>query len=579
VRSLPLTDPGDPVGFDVSSPLRFIRWIARRQRSTLAGGIAFGVIWMLCQAVVPFEVGRAIDRGISDHSTAQLLCWSGALLATGLIQAGASVMRHRFAITNWMIATFRIEQLLTRKVVALGGTLTRRVDLGDVLSSATTDANYIGSSLDVIARLVGAMTAFVAVSVIMLLTSVELGLVVLIGVPLLSLAIAPLIRPLHHRQTALRASVSLLTSFGADTVAGLRVLRGVGGETEFVARYRIRSQDVRRGGVAVAAVESILDAAQVLLPGFFVVALTWLGARQALEHRLSVGQLVSFYGYAAFLLSPMKIATEAGNRFTRAAVGARRVLKVLVLQPELADPEQPAELPDSAELVDPISGFRLLPNEFMAVASLSPADASRLVDRLARYVESDPPVTLGGVPLTELPLATVRRHVVVADNAPRLFSGRLRDQLDPHGLADDDEIAAAIEAASARDAIEALPGGLDGSIDERARTLSGGQRQRLVLVRALLADPPMLLLDEPTSAVDAYTEARIADVLAAFRSRRGPRATAVMTTSPLVLDRVDRVVVLDGDHVVASGSHRQLMATNAAYRSLISRLDDLEAPA
>jgi ABC-type multidrug transport system fused ATPase/permease subunit len=579
VRTLPLADPGDPVGLDVSSPLRFIRWIARQQKSTLAGGITFGVIWMLGQAVVPFEVGRAIDRGISDHDTAALLGWSAVLLATGLIQAAASVMRHRFAVTNWLIATFRVEQLLTRKVASLGSTLTQRVDFGDVISSATTDANYIGSSLDVIARLTGAIAAFVAVAVIMLLTSPELGLIVLIGVPLLTLGISPLIPPLHHRQTELRASVSLLTSFGSDTVAGLRVLRGVGGEAEFVARYRLRSQDVRRRGVSVAAVESVLDAAQVLLPGVFVVALTWLGARQALEHRLTVGQLVSFYGYAAFLLSPMKIATEAGNRFTRAAVGARRVLKVVALQPELHDPPKPAAVPDDAPLFDPTTGLLVRPGEFVGIAATSPADASRLADRLGRYVESDPQVTLGGVALTDLTLASVRRHIVVADNAPRLFSGRLRDQLDPHGRADDDELDAAIAAASAFDAIEALPGGLDGTIDERARTLSGGQRQRLVLVRALVADPPILVLDEPTGAVDAYTEARIASALPAYRARHEGRATLIMTTSPLVLDRVDRVVLLDGDQVLATGRHRDLLATNAGYRALISRLDELEAPA
>ncbi len=575
MRSLPLADPGDPVGIDVSSPLRFLIWLARQQRATLLGGITFGVIWMCGQAVVPFEVGRAIDRGIADHHLAALLTWSAILLGTGLIQAGAGVMRHRFAVTNWLISTFRVEQLLTRKIAALGGTLTQHVDLGDVVSSATTDANYIGSSLDVISRLVGAMVAFLAVGVIMLLTSPGLGLVVLIGVPVLTLAISPLISPLHHRQTELRASVSQLTSFGADTVAGLRVLRGVGGEAEFVARYRIRSQDVRRGGVAVAGIESILDAAQVFLPGVFVVVLTWLGARLAIEHRLTVGQLVSFYGYAAFLLGPMKIATEAGNRFTRAAVGARRVLKVLVLQPVIRDPENPVSVPEHAELVDSLTGFTVRPGEFVAVAATSPADASRLADRLGRYTdEISEPVTLGGVPLRDLAISRLRQHIVVADKNPRLFSGRLRDQLDPHHQADDDELAAAISAASATDAIEALPGGLDGSIDEYARTLSGGQRQRLVLVRALVADPPILVLDEPTSSVDAYTEARIANALRGYRARRAGRATVIMTTSPLVLDRADRVVLLDGDQVTATGRHRDLLAEHDGYRAFISRDDD-----
>ncbi|MGH8889376.1 MAG: ABC transporter transmembrane domain-containing protein, partial [Acidothermaceae bacterium] len=265
MRAFPLTDPGDPGGPEISSPFRFLTWVANGQRVTLLGGMFFGIVWMCGQAVTPFVVGRAIDRGISRHDTSALVAWSAVLLCIGLVQAGSGIARHRFAVTNWMTATFRIEQLLTRKATKLGGSLTQRVDLGDVVSSATTDALYIGNSLDITARAAGSVVAFIAVSILMLSTSLELGLLVLIGVPVLMAAVGPLMKPLHHKQTALRTSVGQLTSFGADTVAGLRVLRGVGGEAEFVTRYRKRSQDVRRKGIGVAAIESILDGGQVLL--------------------------------------------------------------------------------------------------------------------------------------------------------------------------------------------------------------------------------------------------------------------------------------------------------------------------
>ncbi|MDQ1541018.1 MAG: hypothetical protein QOH29_1744, partial [Actinomycetota bacterium] len=426
MRAFPLADPGDP---EVGSPLRFLIWIARGQQATLVGGMVFGVIWMCGQAAVPFVVGRGIDRGIAAHNTGALVMWSAVLLGVGIVQATAGVLRHRWAVTNWMTGTFRVEQLLTRKAARLGASLTERIDLGEVVSSGTTDAGYIGNCLDITARAVGSIVAFAAVAAIMLLTSVQLGLVVLIGVPLLMLFIAPLLRPLHHRQTELRASVGKLTNFGADTVAGLRVLRGVGGETEFVARYQARSQDVRRKGIKVAAVGSVLDGAEVLLPGIFVVVVTWMGARLALQHKLTVGELVSFYGYAAFLLAPMRIATEVADKFTRGFVAARRLLRVLALEPVLPSPAVPVAVPINAGLFDTTTGFAVGPGEFVVVAASEPPDASDLADRLGRYRDptGDERVLWGNAVLTTIAVDDVRRHILVSDKDPRLFAGRLRD--------------------------------------------------------------------------------------------------------------------------------------------------------
>jgi ABC-type multidrug transport system fused ATPase/permease subunit len=183
-------------------------------------------------------------------------------------------------------------------------------------------------------------------------------------------------------------------------------------------------------------------------------------------------------------------------------------------------------------------------------------------------------VTLGGVPLRELPLATTRERILVADNDARLFSGPLRAELSPDGAAErptDARIAAALEAASARDVVAGLPEGLDAEVTERGRAFSGGQQQRLRLARALLADPEILILVEPTSAVDAHTEARIADRL---RDARAGRTTVVCSTSPLVLDRADHVVFVAGGRAVAEGGHRELLATEPRYARAVTREDD-----
>ena len=200
-----------------------------------------------------------------------------------------------------------------------------------------------------------------------------------------------------------------------------------------------------------------------------------------------------------------------------------------------------------------------------ALVSDQPDEAAALADRLGLCApEVDDDVTLGGVPLTRMRRADVRRRIVVSDTGATLFSGRLATVLDTAG----GDVSRALATASTDDILEALPDGLDTVVAERGRTFSGGQRQRLVLARALAGDPEILVLVEPTSAVDAHTEARIA---ARLRGHREGRTTVVVTSSPLVLDAVDEVAFLRGGRVVATGAHRDLLETDAGYRAVVTR--------
>jgi ABC-type multidrug transport system fused ATPase/permease subunit len=563
MRELPLGHPGTP---DLRSPTRFLLWVARGQVGTLALGVVYGVAWMGALAVVPALVGRAIDRGVAEGDTAGLLAGSALILAAGLVSAVAGILRHRTAVGNWLTAAYRVQQLLVRQAVRLGGSLPRRVPTGEVAAVGAHDAERIGGAMDIVARLAGALVSFAVVALLMLRTSATLGLLVVAGVPLLSAAVGPLLRPLHRRRARHRELVGALTTVGADTVSGLRVLRGIGGEEAFSRRYAAASQEVREAGVAAARVQSLLDAAEVALSGVFVVAVTWLGARLALAGRISVGELVAFYGYAAFLLLPVRTVTEAADKFTRALVGARRTVQVLALEPELASGSSAAEPPPGAALVDDDSGLVVEPGRLTAVVAGVPEQAAAIADRLGRF--ADGRVRLGGVDLRELPLDAVRRRVLVSEHDPRLFTGPLADELDPTGAAPADRVLAAIHTASAGDVLEGLPDGLATEVAERGRSFSGGQRQRLVLARALVADPEILVLVEPTSGVDAHTEARIADRLVAARAGR---ATVVCTTSPLLLDRADTVALVADGGVVAEGTHRELLDTEPRYRAVVTR--------
>ncbi len=567
MKQLPFADPGTP---GTRSPTRFLIWIGRRQIGTLLLGMTFGIVWMLAQALLPWVLGRAIDEGVATGDTEALLAWAAVLFGLGVVQAVAGTLRHRVAVSNWLQASYRMIQVVAHHTALTGPAIRTRLTTGEIVATVSNDALRAGGAFDITARLAGAIASYFVVAAVLLSTSTVLGVVVLVGVPILVASLSTVIRPLQARQREQREQVGRLTAVGADTVAGLRVLRGIGGERVFLDRYRRRSEEVRRAGVLVALPQSTLDSAQVLLPGVFIVVVTWLGARLAIEGEISPGELVAFYGYAAFLVIPLRVAAEAVDKVTRALVGAQRMLAILRIEPSVGTPAAPvAEPAPGALLADERTGLVVEPGLLTCVFTPGADEGARIADRLGRFVD-DGVVTLGGVPVSTLPLTELRRRVVVSETDPLLFSGPLREELDPWGRASDEQLVAAIAVANAEDVLDSLPDGLDGHMEERGRSFSGGQRQRLVLARALLADAEILVLVEPTSAVDAHTEARIARRL--HEERRG-RTTVVMTASPLVLDQADRVVFIADGHVAAVGTHRELLRSNPVYRFAVTRED------
>ncbi|MGJ7439818.1 ABC transporter transmembrane domain-containing protein [Aquipuribacter sp. MA13-6] len=592
---LPVTDPGPP---DLRSPWRYLLGIAWRQWRTLTWGCLLGIVWMTSLALLPVALGRGIDDGFvtgADGSTtvrwAELLTWGGVLTGLVVLAAVVGTLRHRAAVSCWLQAMYRVTQHVSRHLRRAGTSVTRQVPTGEVVSTVASDADRIGGALDVLPRFAGAVVASTVIAGVLLATSPTLGVVVLVGVPVCVASLALVVRPLHTRQRAQREVAGRLTTLGADTVAGLRVLRGLGGERVFSDRYRERSQTVRRAGEDVARVQAVLEGLQVLLPGLLTAVVVWLGARYAVDGRITAGELVAFYGLSAFLVMPLRTGVEALEKWARALVGARKVLLVLGVAPPVLDRTEPERHPAPARrpgadpttrpganpttrpgavLVDPDSGTTLHPGRLTALVSADPADSARVAARLGRD-DDDSRALLDGVPVVDLPLRELRRRVLLSEAEPSLFSGPLRDTLDPWHAHTAEEVMQAVDDASANDAVDSVPGGLGGRLPERGRSLSGGQRQRLGLARALLRDPDVLLLVEPTSAVDAHTEARVAERL---HRRRDGRTTAVATASPLLLERADRVVWLVDGRVRAEGTHHDLLATHPAYRRAVTRGED-----
>jgi ABC-type multidrug transport system fused ATPase/permease subunit len=520
--------------------------------------------------------------------------------------------------------------------------LGRQVAAGEVVAVSTGDVEKISWFVEALARFGSAVLATLGVAVALLVYEPALGIVVAASVPLLALSVLPLLPAATRRADVQREKSGRATELASDTVAGLRVLRGIGGEELFLDRYRRMSQEVRRAAVHSARMWALISMVQVALPGLLLVAVAWYGARLALDGDIPVGGLVTVYGAVSFLFFPLQRFQEIAMAWSFSRPSAKRAARLLALrradgpvgqrdarafeepgEPEAAaagsaagppfvpgpaarpgpgapgggpsrsaadvDPAAGEAAAPSGELVDPSTGLRAPAGLLTAVVCGDPDVAGRLADRLGGHAPDAggrPSVLLDGRELDALPLASARRAVLVHDKDPVLLSGTLADLLDVprSGRVTPGE---ALRAAQCDDVLEALSRTLTGRdaasgdamrahILERGRSLSGGQRQRLALARSLVADPQVLVLDEPTSAVDAHTEARIAHGL---KQVRAGRTTVVFTSSPLVLDRADLVVFVDGGRVAATGRHHDLLAARTGYRAVVTRSpDDEPAP-
>lgn len=556
MRQLPLTRLGEP---NTSSPWSLLLWLMRRQGIIYVGAVLMAVIWMCAGALIPAALGNAIDLGVARADGAALLQWCVALVALGVVEAGSHIGRHRLSVQNSLGASIRLLQLLSSRQLddRQDGRDGARLSDSDATSITTTDLDRVGFAIDASARVVGAVLALAIVAVMVFNMSVTLGLIVLFGAPLMVLSLTPLLRPLRRRQHVYRSHIDKVTKLGNDLADGLRALQGAGGERVFAERYGRSSQDLRRAGLKASKIETVIGTAEIFLPGLFVVILVWVGAHLLLAGRISAGDLVAFYAYAAFIASPIGIAASFLDQWSRGLIAADRINGALRLLDPTAlpnDSDTPADAVPLGECFGVHELDLVTQGMFTTITPATPDQAFAVGCAVAEQARSGDLAT--GTPL-------------LIHAGLRLFTGPLRPQLDPRGTRSDAEIFVALEAAAATDIVARRGEGLDLVLNERGSNLSGGERQRILIAQALLTDSDFLILVNPTSAVDATTEALIARRVRAFR--RG-RTTVVIGTSPALLAAADEVLFIPrGGERAVRGSHRDLLRCDGAYRALVRR--------
>lgn len=560
-----------------------LRRTVSRNLARLSAGSALIGLHQLCEAAVPVLIGIIVDRAVATGSVSALIRWIAVLAGLFVVLS----LVWRFGARALM---FAIEREAHRLRVELSHTVLHprgiRTDYrtGELLSISSSDADETAYLLDYVPRVVGAVVATAACGAVLLTIDLPLGLMVLVGVPVVVVALqftAPLIvRRVEDQQ----AQTGQATALATDLISGLRPLQGIGAAGNAALRYRAASRRSLAAALRVNRIQSAHTGASAAVGALTAMLVAVAAAYFAIQGDLSVGELITVIGLAQFLTEPFSTLALVPSWVAEARASANRVATVLTADPRHPTPGAAAATTGATTGTElDIRGvthgtlvnltLRVPAGEFVGVMTADARDAGALIDVLSGHERSPVAgeVRVGGRPVAHLPRGERHTSLLVEPHLGVLFSGTLGSNLttvekdwDPHAVAD------VLEASSAVDVVDLHADGLAHPVLERGANLSGGQRQRWTLARALLADPDVLVLHDPTTAVDTVTEQAIATGIRRLRTARG-RTTVVVTSSPALLAAADRVAVIVDGRLLDVDTHRELVRRRSDYRELVAR--------
>jgi len=562
---------------------RYLWSVARRLRWTIVGAVAGGLSWQGAAIVSPLLVRHAIDAGIVHHHRSALWWACGGIAVLGLAEAVAGGARHYFAIRNRALADAGVRDGIFRRALELDARYHDRVGAGDLISRASNDAELVARVFDSIGHTVGYILTIFGVSIVLFIVDWRLALAVLLPLPLLSVGFGRYSRRYAARTKVNQEELGELTALAEETIAGIRVVKGLGAGDALSARFRARSDRVVATSLAVADVDAVFLPALEALPLIGVLVVLWYGSHRVLAGDITIGTFVLFNVYLVLIVFPLRTVGQRVSTLQRGAAAGRRVVDVLEAAPAVVEAPSARPFPERSEvrfedvrfgyadehpILDGLS-LTIPEGESLALVGATGSGKSTVAALLARFYDPDGGrVTIGGVDVRELRLEELRRGVGLVFEETFLFGDTVSGNV---GFAipdaEEEDIRRAARLAGAAEFVERLPEGYETVLGERGFSLSGGQRQRIAIARAILADPQVLILDDATSAVDATKEH---EIRAALSEVMAGRTTLVIAHRPATIALADRVAVVEGGRIAEEGTHAELAAGSSRYRALLA---------
>lgn len=553
-----------------------------RHRRRLAVGYLLAITHQTCEALVPVVAGYVIGQAVATSSVPAILTGVGAILGLFAVLASAAAYGY-YLIGKASVIEAHHQRVASVRRLLTDPTVGRDRQAGELLSITSSDTRGATMIMETVGGLIASSVGLGVAAVVLLRIDLSLGLGLMIALAVLVVGVQLLSPYLERRLTARQQAVGLAAAVASDLLTGLRSMRGFGGVAEAIVRYRTASRVSLTATVRATGSTAVVVAVSRLATGVLVVLTAAVAARYAIEGRINLSELVTVIGMAAFLLDPiggitrcvqdLAISRASGRRVAELLTPAHATAPPMVAAADRARTSGPLRLQEVADPAVGVVSVALRPGELLGIATADVATAEALTELIGgRRHPVSGTVCLGGAAVDELDPQERNARLLVEPHTVHLLGGSLAAALATDYRTEGGRIGVPAALAAAALKVEDLAGHATGLDDvpllDHGANLSGGQRQRIALARAFLADRDILVLRDPTSAVDAVTEDAIADGLRTVRG--GHRSTIVFTTSPLLLRRCDRVLFVDADGSSTVGLHTDLQYLDE-YRSVVLR--------
>lgn len=576
--------------------------------------IALAPVLMLVEVAMdlmqPRMVQRIVDIGIANLDMQ-------VVLRTGALMLGLAIIGAIGGMTNGICAEITIQgfgrdlrEMLFRKVQSYSFANLDAIETGQLITRLTNDVNHVQEAIYMALRmLVRAPLLLIGSLIFAITSSPQIAYIPLILLPVELAFVIFIIKRATPLFSLVQKKVDALNEYTQENLAGMRVVKAFAQAEHEQKRFNVAST-----GLADTVIQAIRTIA--MMPGFMMltmqagtVAVIYFGGINVVQGTMQVGQIIAFVNYLVITLFSLMMVSQLVVMLSRAGASVQRIDEVLMMKPTIVDSPDARQVQLRGEVVfenvsfaygngngnaatepagfsanagehgtwvtgktdtqlvlDGVS-FRAEPGQMVALLGTTGSGKTSLVNLIPRFYDvTDGRVLLDGIDVREMAQESLRRNIGIALQETVLFSGTIRENIS-YGKpnATDEEVQAAAIAAQAHDFIIGFPDGYDTEVGQRGANLSGGQKQRIAIARAILARPPILILDDSTSSVDVDTEARIQEAL---------HALIHSTTSFVIAQRIstvltaDKILVLDNGRIAAEGTHEELMASSQIYRDI-----------
>lgn len=548
--------------------------VLRAERTSIILAVLLLSCWTAGEALVPAVIGATIDEAIGSRQLTLLVLWLSLLgLCFAMLSFG-----YRFGARCGNQAmnrqTHRLRGMLAERMLDPAHAAKRQRMPGEIATIASVDTDVAAMVIRQASLGTASVLGLLVCAGYLIWANLVVGLAVLVIAPLALFTLRWLTPRLSRTTSQMQSDIAAAGASAADIMAGVEVLRGIGGERTAVNWYTARSRRATTAAVQSASASGRLDAAQVLISGVVLLVATALSAQQVLAGQMSVGAMVGVLGVASFLATPLGMAVAFVEAYTRSRAAAERITDLLnesAPLPGTVRPQVNADAVLTLRVAHPCGqqlDIEAAPGKFSVLLCADPALHAGVLKALSATREQS--LSIEGHDVTDIHPEHRPAVLRVAPHEAQLFEGTIAMNIfgrtDPQAAASPELLA----ASGVEQLLEVFEDGLEHQVEGAGHNLSGGQRQRIALARALAGGPVTRVLIDPTNAVDSVTEARIADGIRALRATGDQGTLLIVSTSPNLLHAADAVIFVTSDGSVRYSTHHEL-APRRDYEQAVSR--------